>query len=302
MIAQSESGTLRLWGDRHFDLLMVLPALVALAAMVGGPLVYTIGLSFTDWHISSVRPPGWAGIANFINIFQDDSFYRALGVTLYFTFGSLVLQIVLAVALAEFLNRKFVGKSLVRSLLILPMASTPVALSILWRLMLHPTLGILNHLISVIGLSPQPWLAQGTTVLPVLIMVDVWHWTPLIMLIAMAGMSTIDRTLYEAAVIDGASDLQRFWRITLPLIRPAVVVAAMLRLMDSLKTFDEIYVITGGGPGTASRILNLFIFDQGFRYFQMGYASSLVIFMTVFMMVLTLMLIQIGRASCRERV
>ena len=295
MIAQSESGTLRLWVDRHFDLLMVLPALVALAAMVGGPLVYTIGLSFTDWHISSVRPPGWAGIANFINIFQDDSFYRALGVTLYFTFGSLVLQIVLAVALAEFLNRKFVGKSLVRSLLILPMASTPVALSILWRLMLHPTLGILNHLISVIGLSPQPWLAQGTTVLPVLIMVDVWHWTPLIMLIAMAGMSTIDRTLYEAAVIDGASDLQRFWRITLPLIRPAVVVAAMLRLMDSLKTFDEIYVITGGGPGTASRILNLFIFDQGFRYFQMGYASSLVIFMTVFMMVLTLMLIRIRR-------
>ena len=295
MIVQSESGTLRPWVDRHFDLLMVLPALVTLVAMVGGPLVYTIGLSFTDWHISSVRPPGWAGLANFINIFRDKSFYSALGVTLYFTFGSLLLQLVLGVALAEFLNRKFVGKALVRSILILPMASTPVALSILWRLMLHPTLGILNHLISEIGLSAQPWLAQGTTVLPALIMVDVWHWTPLIMLIAIAGMSAIDRTLYEAAVIDGASDLQRFWRITLPLIRPAVVVAAMLRLMDSLKTFDEIYVITGGGPGNASRILNLFIFDQGFRYFQMGYASSLVIFMTLFMLGLTLMLIRVRR-------
>lgn len=295
MITQSGSGTLRPWVDRHFDLLMVLPALAALVAMVGGPLAYTIGLSFTDWHISSVRPPGWAGIANFVSIFRDRSFYHALGVTLYFTFGSLVLQIVLGVALAEFLNRKFVGKALVRSILILPMASTPVALSILWRLMLHPTLGILNHFVSTIGLAPQPWLAQGTTVLPALIMVDVWHWTPLIMLIAMAGISTIDRTLYEAAVIDGASDQQRFWRITLPLIRPAVVVAAMLRLMDSLKTFDEIYVITGGGPGNASRILNLFIFDQGFRYFQMGYASSLVIFMTVFMMGLTLMLIRVRR-------
>ena len=274
---------------------MILPALVALAVMVGGPLVYTIGLSFTDWHISSVRPPGWAGLTNFLGIFRDQGFYRALWVTLYFTFGSLLLQIVLGVALAELLNRKFVGKGLVRSVLILPMASTPVALSILWRLMLHPTLGILNHFVAEIGLSPQPWLAQGTTVLPALIMVDVWHWTPLIMLIAMAGMSTIDRTLYEAAVIDGASDLQRFRHITLPLIRPAVVVAAMLRLMDSLKTFDEIYVITGGGPGTASRILNLFIFDQGFRYFQMGYASSLVIFMTVFMVGLTLMLNRVRR-------
>ena len=295
MIALSEPGRLRIWVERRFDLLMILPALVALGAMVGGPLVYTIGLSFTDWHISSVRPPGWAGLTNFIGIFRDQGFYRALWVTLYFTFGSLLLQIVLGVALAELLNRKFVCKGLVRSVLILPMASTPVALSILWRLMLHPTLGILNHFVSETGLSPQPWLAQGTTVLPALIMVDVWHWTPLIMLIAMAGMSTIDRTLYEAAVIDGASDLQRFRRITLPLIRPAVVVAAMLRLMDSLKTFDEVYVITGGGPGNASRILNLFIFDQGFRYFQMGYASSLVIFMTVFMMGFTLMLIRVRR-------
>lgn len=295
MIARSESKTWSRWIDRHFDLLMVLPALVALIAMVGGPLAYTVGLSFTDWHISSIRPPRWAGVTNFISMFQDQGFFSSLWVTLYFTFGSLALQIILGVALAEFLNRQFVGKPLVRSLLILPMASTPVALSILWRLMLHPTLGILNHLISALGLSPQPWLAQGNTVLPVLIMVDVWHWTPLIMLIAMAGMSSIDRTLYEAAVIDGASELQRFRRITLPLIRPAVVVAAMLRLMDSLKTFDEIYVITGGGPGNASRILNLFIFDQGFRYFQMGYASSLVIFMTLFMMGLTLMLIRIRR-------
>lgn len=295
MIARAESGTWSRWVDRHFDLLMVLPALVALVAMVGGPLAYTIGLSLTDWHISSIRPPRWAGLTNFISMFRDEGFFSSLWVTLYFTFGSLALQIILGVALAEFLNRQFVGKPLVRSLLILPMASTPVALSILWRLMLHPTLGILNHLISALGLSPQPWLAQGSTVVPVLIMVDVWHWTPLIMLIAMAGMSAIDRTLYEAAVIDGASELQRFRRITLPLIRPAVVVAAMLRLMDSLKTFDEIYVITGGGPGNASRILNLFIFDQGFRYFQMGYASSLVIFMTLFMMGLTLTLIQIRR-------
>ena len=283
------------WVDRHFDTLMIMPALIVLLAMVGGPLVYTIGLSFTDWHISSVKGPKFAGFVNYIKIFQDPYFYRALWVTFYFTFGSLIFQILMGVALAEFLNRKFRGIGIVRSVLVLPMASTPVAISILWRLMLHPTLGILNYFISELGIPVQPWLSQQNTVLPALILVDVWHWTPLIMLIAMAGMATIDRALYEAGVIDGASGFQLFWHITLPLIRPAVVVAAILRLMDSLKTFDMIYVVTNGGPGNASRILNLLVFDQGFRYFQMGYASSLVIFMTVLMMGLTLGLIRIRR-------
>jgi multiple sugar transport system permease protein len=296
MANEMTSGALRGWADRHFDILMIMPALIVLLAMVGGPLVYTIGLSFTEWKISSVKGPEFAGIVNFIKIFQDAYFYEALWVTFYFTFGSLFFQIILGVMLAEFLNRKFKGIGLVRSVLVLPMASTPVAISILWRLMLHPTLGILNYFLARLGIAIQPWLSQQHTVLPALIVVDVWHWTPLIMLIAMAGMATIDRTLYEAGVIDGASGLQLFWHITLPLIRPAVVVAAMLRLMDSLKTFDMIYVVTNGGPGNASRILNLLVFDQGFRYFQMGYASSLVIFMTVLMMGLTLALIRIRRA------
>jgi len=275
---------------------MIMPALIVLLGMVGGPLIYTIGLSFTDWHVSSIKGPEFAGVVNFIKIFQDPYVYEALWVTFVFTFGSLLFQILVGVALAEFLNRKFRGIGMVRSVLVLPMASTPVAISILWRLMLHPTLGILNFFLSELGMDPQPWFSQYSTVLPALIVVDVWHWTPIIMLIAMAGMASIDRTLYEAGVIDGASGLQMFWHITLPLIRPAVVVAAMLRLMDSLKTFDMIYVVTTGGPGNASRILNLLIFDQGFRYFQMGYASSLVIFMTILMMGLTLALIRMRRA------
>jgi multiple sugar transport system permease protein len=279
---------------------MILPALVALLALVGGPLIYTIGLSFTDWKISSIKGPEFAGAVNFVNIFKDSYFYEALWITFYFTFGSLAFQIVIGVALAEFLNRKFRGIGVVRSILVLPMASTPVAISILWRLMLHPTLGILNYFMERIGIAAQPWLSQQNTVIPALIVVDVWHWTPLIMLIAMAGMAGIDKTLYEAGVIDGASKPQLFWHITLPLIRPAVVVAAMLRLMDSLKTFDMIYVVTNGGPGNASRILNLFVFDQGFRYFQMGYASSLVIFMTVLMMGLTLGLIRVRRGRAQS--
>ncbi len=296
MAEQTLGRSVSRWTDRHFDLLMILPAVAVLLAMVGGPLIYTIGLSFTNWHISSLRGPKFNGLVNFGRIFQDKYFYQALWVTFYFTFGSLALQIVLGVGLAEFLNKRFVGIGTVRSILVLPMAGTPVAIAILWRLMLHPTLGILNHLMRTVGIAAQPWLSQTHTVLPALIVIDVWHQTPLIMLIAMAGMAAIDPNLYEAAVIDGASRSQSFRHITLPLIRPAVVVAAMLRLMDSLKTFDMIYVVTQGGPGNSSRILNLFIFDQGFRYFQMGYASALVIVMTLLMLGLTLGLIRIRRS------
>jgi multiple sugar transport system permease protein len=275
---------------------MIMPAVIALFVLVGGPLLYTLVLSLHTWSISAVTGPRFSGLTNFIKIFTDRHFYNSLAATAYFTFGSLFLQIVVGVGLAEFLNRSFKGIGFVRSILVLPMASTPVAISMVWRLMLHPTLGIINYFVGLTGLETQPWLSQYATVIPALIVIDVWHWTPLIMLIALAGMASIDRNLYEAATIDGASKVQLFWRITLPLIRPAVVVASMLRLMDSMKTFDMIYVTTAGGPGTASRILNLFVFDQGFRYFRMGYASSLVILMTLMMMGMSLALMRIRRA------
>ena len=289
-------GALARFINRRFDLLMILPAVGVLLLMVLAPLLYNLYLGFHSWSASSLVGPRWAGLRNYVNIFRDRHFYQALKVTAYFTFVALALQVAFGVGLAEFLHRSFRGVGVVRSILILPMASTPVAISLVWRLMLHPTLGILNHFLDRLGIGPQPWLAQTGTVIPALILVDVWHWTPLIMLIALAGMASIDPTLYEAGVIDGASGFQLFRLVTLPLIRPAVVVAAMLRFMDSLKTFDEVFVITEGGPGTASRILNLYLFDTGFRYFQMGYASAQVIVMTIIIMGICLLMIRMRRA------
>ena len=285
-----------LWADKHFDLLLIVPAVLVLAVLIVGPLMYTLYLSFHSWFISSVVAPRWAGVRNFVRIFKDPHFFHSLKVTVYFTFGALILQIAIGVGLAQFLNRPFKGRSIVRSVLILPMASTPVAISLIWRLMLHPTLGIVNYLVSVIGIEGQPWLTQRKTVIFSLIMIDVWHWTPLIMLIALAGMTSVNPNLYESGAIDGASRWQLFWHVTLPLIQPAVVVATMLRFMDSIKTFDMIYITTEGGPGSASRILNLYVFDQGFRYFRMGYASSLVILMTLLIMGASLLMIRLRRS------
>jgi len=289
--------SLTLWSDKYFDLLLITPAVLVLIALVVGPLIYTFYLSFHNWFISSVAGPRWAGVKNFVKIFGDPHFFHSLKITGYFTFGALILQIIVGIGLAQFLNRPFKGRSLVRSVLVLPMASTPVAISLIWRLMLHPTLGIINYLLSVVGLNGQPWLSQRETVILALIVIDVWHWTPLIMLIALAGMTSVDPNLYEAGAIDGASRGRLFWHITLPLIQPAIVVASMLRFMDSIKTFDMIYVTTEGGPGTASRILNLYVFDQSFRYFRMGYASSLIILMTALIMGASLLMIRSRRAA-----
>jgi multiple sugar transport system permease protein len=264
--------------DRHISWLFVLPALLFLLGAVAFPVLYTVGMSFSRWSGAAAAPPIWAGLSNYADVFSGDpSFRNALFVTCYFTGVSVAIELMLGVGLAQLLNREFVGKGLARTLLILPVAGTPVALALIWRQMYNPSNGIFVWLAEIVHLPPQRWIADAATVLPCLILFDVWQWTPLIMLITLAGLVSLSTDFYEAAQIDGATPWQVFWRITLPLVRPTIVAAAMLRFMDSVKTFDQIYVTTQGGPGIASQTLNLYIFDQAFQYLHFGYASALLV-------------------------
>jgi len=265
------------WMDRHISWFFVLPAVFFLAAVAAFPVVYTIGLSLFNWS-GAATPPAWIGLRNYGDVFTGDPGFRnALFVTGYFTGVSVLIEVVLGVGLAQLLNREFIGKGIARTLLILPVAGTPVALALVWRHMYNPSNGIFTWFAEILRLPPQRWLADATTVVPSLILFDVWQWTPLIMLITLAGLVSLPSDIYEAAQIDGASPWQSFWRITLPLVRPSIVAAAMLRFMDSVKTFDQIYVTTQGGPGIASQTLNLYVFDQAFQYLHFGYASALLI-------------------------
>jgi multiple sugar transport system permease protein len=265
------------WVDHHISWFFVLPAVLFLAAVVGFPTVYTLGLSFLNWSGAAAKP-AWVGFGNYADVFGNDPGFRnAVFVTTYFTGVSLLIEVTLGVGLAQLLNREFLGKGVARTLLILPVAATPVALALVWRHMYNPSNGLFTWLVEVLHLPAQRWLADATTVIPSLILFDVWQWTPLIMLITLAGLVSLPSYLYEAAQIDGASPWQSFWRITLPLARPTIVAAAMLRFMDLVKTFDQIYVTTQGGPGIASQTLTLYVFDQAFQYLHFGYASSLLI-------------------------
>ena len=282
--------------EKYFGITMVSPILLVLTLLLLGPLVYTIFLSFHTWFAGS-GPPSFVGLENFTRLINSQEFLKSLRVTAIFTGGSLALEIALGIGLAQLLNRDFIGKSLVRTVLILPLASTPVALSLVWRLMLLPDLGILNYFIELVGFSQVTFLSSSRLIIPTLIVIDAWRWTPLIMLIAMASMASIPDTYYQAARVDGASPFQQFVHITLPLIRPAVIVAAMLRFMDSLKQFDMIFVLTQGGPGTSSRILNLFVYDNAFRYFHLGYASAAVVIMILLIAGFSLMLSRLRRST-----
>ncbi len=274
---QRSNGFTR-WADRHISWLFVLPALVFLLGAVAFPVLYTTAMSFSRWSGAADTPPVWVGVSNYADVFSGDPGFRnALLVTCYFTGVSVAIELMLGVGLAQLLNREFVGKGLARTLLILPVAATPVALALIWRQMYNPSNGIFVWFAEILHLPPQRWIADATTVLPCLILFDVWQWTPLIMLITLAGLVSLPSDFYEAAQIDGATPWQVFWRITIPLVRPTIVAAAMLRFMDSVKTFDQIYVTTQGGPGIASQTLNLYVFDQAFQYLHFGYASALLV-------------------------
>jgi multiple sugar transport system permease protein len=273
-----------------------LPAALFLGAVVAFPVLYTGVLSLTDWSGAATQGPRWVGLRNYL-LAGDPAARHALWVTCYFTAVSVAIEVALGVALAQILNREFVGKGLARTLLMLPVAGTPVALALVWRHMYNPSNGIFTWFAQLLHLPQQRWLSDATTVLPCLILFDVWQWTPLVMLITLAGMVSLSTEFYEAAQIDGASAWQLFWRITLPLIRPTVVAAAMLRFMDSVKTFDQIYVTTQGGPGVASQTLNLYVFDQAFQYLHFGYASALLVLLFFIILAGNLVLVSARRGA-----
>lgn len=286
------------WFERQARFVFIAPALIALLLLVIFPIVYTIWMSLHNWQLSSVAQPRFIGLDNFWKLLTNDSrFLGATGRTLLFTLMATSVQLVLGVALALLFNRQFLGRGFWRALAILPMVTTPVAIALIFVMMMHPTLGVLNYLLQVVGLPPSLWIYSERTVMVTLVMVDTWQWTPLIMLIVLAGLASMPDEPFEAARIDGASRVQVFFYITLPLLRPSIVVAALFRIIDAIKTFDIIFVMTSGGPGYASETINLYLFNTAFSYFDMGYASAIVVIFFTMIMVLAVLTIRVRRVE-----
>jgi len=194
-----------------------------------------------------------------------------------FTAASVVAPVILGVWAAVCFASNFRGRGIARTIFVLPMMATPVAISLVWTMMFHPQLGILNYLLSLVGLPPSLWVFHPATVIPSLVMVETWQWTPLVMLIVLGGLAAIPAEPYESAQIDGATRWQVFRYISLPLIMPFLFIAAMIRMIDAVKSFDIIFAITQGGPGSASETINLYLYSVAFAYYDIGYGSAIAV-------------------------
>jgi multiple sugar transport system permease protein len=274
------------------------PAVLVLLVMMAFPVAYTLYLSFTNWTPTLIGSAKFVGLQNYIKLIaHDERFLDALWRTIWFTAAGVSIQCVLGVGLALIFNREFTGRGLFRTVFLMSMVATPVAIALVWMMILDINTGIMNYFLNLVAGVRVAWLSNRSIVLWSMVLVDTWQWTPFIMLIALAGLSALPAEPYESALIDGASSTQLFWYLTLPMLRPTLMVALMFRSIDALKTFDIIYVITGGGPAYASETLNLYAFSQGFSYFNMGYASALLALYFILVMGTSLLFIRLRRAA-----
>jgi multiple sugar transport system permease protein len=253
----------------------VAPALIVVLAVIIFPWAYTIWMSLHEWKVGA--PPTFVGLANYIRLPSDARFVESVWHTLVYTALSVALPLLLGTLAAVVFHAKFPMRGFLRGLFILPMMATPVAIALVWTMMFHPQLGILNYLLSLVGLPPQLWVFHPSTVIPSLVLVETWQWTPLVMLIVLGGLAAIPAEPYESALIDGATRWQIFRYISLPLIMPFLIIASMIRMIDAVKSFDIIFAITQGGPGSASETINLYLYSVAFVYYDVGYASAIVV-------------------------
>ncbi|MGQ9615126.1 MAG: carbohydrate ABC transporter permease [Spirochaetota bacterium] len=270
------------------------PTLVVLISIVIFPLIFSLSLSLHDWNVIRAKGWEWVGLKNFKDILFEDPYFRSsIKVTFLYLLGTVPVEFALGLVVALLLyqiTRKIIG--FLRTTLIIPAIMTPIIVGLIWRLMYNPDLGMLNYFLSLLGLKPINWTGMPKTALPSVMMTDIWEWTPFMTLIMLSGLHALPREPFEAAYVDGATYLQLLRFITLPLLSPIMIVALLIRLMDSFKTFDIIFVLTEGGPGMSTEIMNYYTYRYGFKFFHMGYASALSWLLVVIVTVIAITLIR----------
>ncbi len=267
----------------------IAPAVVLVLAVILFPWAFTGWMSLNEWKVGEAR--SFIGLANYASLLTDLRFGEAVWHTFLYTALAVILPLILGTIAALVFHELFPLRGLLRSVFILPMMATPVAIALVWTMMFHPQLGVLNYLLSLVGLPPSLWVFDARTVIPSLVLVETWQWTPLVMLIVLGGLASLPVEPYESAEIDGANMWQKFWHITLPLIMPMIMVSVIIRTIDAVKSFDIIFAITQGGPGTASETINIYLYLQAFSFFNIGYGSALAVVFFIIVVALALSLL-----------
>ncbi len=263
---------------RWEDILYLSPGIVVLGLIFIIPLCYAIGITFVRWTL--IRPElgiVFVGLQNYVNILKDPFTYEVLGRTMVFLICAVIIEMVLGMVIATVLNWGYRGHSLLQSICLIPFMMAPIVVGFTWRFLLNNTFGPIPRLLQSIGLESWvslPLLANPHTVMLVLILVDVWQFTPFVVLVVLAGMKALPTEPFEAATVDGATSWQRFRHITLPLLRSSLLVALVMRTLTALRVFDTVSIMTGGGPGSSSEIISFYGYRLAFQSYEMGLAGT----------------------------
>ncbi|RKX99721.1 MAG: hypothetical protein DRP54_06720 [Spirochaetes bacterium] len=279
-------------GKKNIKWFFLLPALAYLIIMAILPLVWTLTLSFTRWHANVMPKPKWVGLGNFkYFLFEDPRFWHDLGFTCMYVGISVTVELIIGLILATLLSQRFKGKNFFRVLYLIPMACPPIAVAFLWRMMLHPDIGVINSILTSIGLRAVKWTTSPKVAPFTIIMVDIWEWTPFMFLALLAAFQSLPTELYQAAAVDGASSWQMFVYITLPLITPVIVTISLIRAIDAFKLFELVFGITGAGPGSATESLSYYVYLIGMKWFKLGRGSAVSWLFLAVLLILAMLLI-----------
>jgi multiple sugar transport system permease protein len=284
------------WRPREtaIALLFILPSLIGFTVFYAIPAVRGVFISFTNWDLLTPAKP--VGLANYARLLQDPNFWNSLKVTVYYVLLNIPIQTVLAMVIAVMMSR--LTKSIViRAMIILPWLMPGVVVGLLWLWLLDPTIGIVNVALRAIGVGTIPFLNLPKYAMPSIAMINIWQYVGYTALLLFAGLQSIPGSVYEAASIDGASEAQMFWKVTVPLLRPVLVFVLVTSIIGSFQIFDTIAITTKGGPVNATKVLNWYIYEQAFNRFNMGYATAISMVLFLILIFISLMQMRLMRAG-----
>lgn len=286
-------------GDLTAAIIALLPAVLVFGVFNIYPLFYTAYLSFLDWDGLSIER-SFVGLDNYRELLSSGLLWNSLGVTAYYTAGVIVLSIPLGLLIAVLLNSSLRSKVLYRTVYFLPVVTATVAVSVVWKLMLDPGSGYVNVLLRSVGISGPSWLRSPTWAMPAVILVGVWKRLGFNMVIYLAALQAIPRPYYEAAEVDGATNRDLLRYITVPLLAPTTSLLVVMALIDSFLLFDQVYILTGGGPAGATDVIGFLLYRHAFRYFELGEASAIAWIMFIIIGLITLLQWRVTRFGGRH--
>ena len=274
--------------DRWFSILLIAPAMAVILVFALLPLVYAVDVSFRFADLTRGRIGDFVGLDNYRTVLNDRAFWSSVGVTLKFTFAAVAIEMLLGIGIAFLIHGATFAKGIIRSLMILPLATSAAVTGLFWRYLYDTQFGLMNYFLGLLHLPQPNWLGDYTIALWSVVLFDVWQWTPFVALIALAGLQALPKEPFEAAELDGASTFRVLRTLTFPMLAPVLFLVLILRTIDSVRLYDAVAVLTRGGPGTTTETMTFYLYRTGLKLFRMDYASTMAIFFLYAMLVASL--------------